>query len=172
MENIEDWAVKLAEAAAPDEVGLAPYTVEAYLEGGEARAELFEQTDTSIAGGFGPGGVVALLPWILNGIAAAARWIAAFLAADETSNAVSVLSGVKELLAGDKREAAEEQLQNLPSTDSYQALKHIIETFRAELIKAGIPQDQADLITFRALIALLENPQETAVVVEQLQVRS
>ncbi|MGF1566658.1 MAG: hypothetical protein ACFCVD_01045 [Nodosilinea sp.] len=168
MSQLFDWSVSLAESAVPYEIDLAPDILEAYLEGGEAREELFKQTDTSIAGGFGSGTGVALLPFILNGIAAASKWIFTLLSSEKTSNAVSVVKDIKELLIQGKGEEAKKEVQQLSDTNPYDALKQIIDTLGFELRKSGIPDNEADLITFRVLVNLLENPEGTTVFIKHL----
>jgi hypothetical protein len=166
MDELNQWATDLAAAADPSEIDLAPDLVEAYLEGGEARAELFKQTDTSIAGGFGPGSVIALLPWILNGIAAAAKSILMILSSGETSNIVGL---IKDLMDIGKEVSPQKTLEAAPQTDPYLALKRVIDTIGAELRTAGLEANEADLITFRVLNALLEDPQGTATFIEHLE---
>jgi hypothetical protein len=172
LSQLNEWATELAESAVPYEVDLAPDIVDAYLKGGESREELFQQTDTSIAGGWGPGGAVALLPWILNGVAVAAKWILSLLSSDGTSNAVGVVKDIKELLNQDKNSEARNKIQELPQTEPYEALKQVIDIMRAELKTAGLSDDEADLIAFRVLIALLDNSQGTATFIAQLEAAS
>jgi hypothetical protein len=165
MDVLNRWATTLAAAADPSEVDLAPDIVAAYLAGGEAKAELFQQADTSIAGGFGPGSAIALLPWILNGIAAAAKGILSLLTSPETGN---ILGMVKDMLDIRKELAPAEKLAQLPPTEPYIALKRVIDTVGDELRAAGLEAQAADLITFRVLNALLEDPQGTATFIEHL----
>ncbi|WP_017302237.1 hypothetical protein [Nodosilinea nodulosa] len=164
MEQLNNWAINLAAAADPSETDLAPDIVAAYLEGGESRAELFIQTDTSIAGGYGPGSAIALLPWVLRGITTAAKWVLTLISDDETGNAVGV---VKDLLDIRKEVTPKEKLEKLPETAPYTALKRVIDTVGTELRTAGIEANEADLITFRVLNSLLEDPQGTAKFIEQ-----
>ncbi len=164
MDHLSNWAANLATAADPSEVDLAPDILAAYLEGGESRAELFRQTDTSIAGGFGPGSAIAILPLVFRGIAAAAKWVLTLISADETGNAVSV---VKDLLDIGKDVTPQETLEKLPATTPYIALKRVIDTVGTELRTAGIEANEADLITFRVINALLEDPQGTATFIDQ-----
>jgi hypothetical protein len=35
LESTNEWAIKIAEIAAPDEIDLAPFVVEAFIEGGK-----------------------------------------------------------------------------------------------------------------------------------------
>jgi hypothetical protein len=165
MDPLNNWAINLAAAADPSETDLAPDILAAYLEGGDSRTELFKQTDTSIAGGFGPGSAIALLPLVLRGIAAAGKWVLTLISADATGNIVSV---VKDLLDIGKDVTPKEKLEQLPDTNPYTALKRVIDTVGTELRTAGIEANEADLITFRVLDSLLEDSQGTATFIDQL----
>ncbi|MEA5453053.1 hypothetical protein VB780_31065 [Leptolyngbya sp. CCNP1308] len=164
MDQLNDWATNLAMAADPSEADLALDIVDAYIEGGASREELFTRTDTSIAGGFGPGSAIALLPLVLRGITAAGKWILTLVSADATGNVVGV---VKDLLDIGKDVTPKEKLDQLPDTSPYTALKRVIDTVGLELRTAGIEANEADLITFRVLNSLLEDPQGTATFIEQ-----
>ena len=165
MDQLNNWAINLAAATDPAETDLAPDILAAYLDGGESKAELFKQTDTSIAGGYGLGSGIALLPLVLRGIAAATKWVLTLISADETGNAVSV---VKDLLDIGKDVTPKEKLEQLPETTPYTALKRVIDSVGTELRTAGVEANEADLITFRVLNSLLEDPQGTATFINQL----
>ena len=75
MDINDTWAMKIAEEVAPDEVDLAPFVVQAFINGGRERDDLFQEAQGGTLGAFGAGDVAALLPWILQGIAAAATAI-------------------------------------------------------------------------------------------------
>lgn len=166
MDILSNWATNLAIAADPSEVDLAPDIVSAYVAGGEIRAELFQQAEASIAGGFGPGTVIALLPWVLQGIAATANTILGILASSEIGN---ILGMLKDLLDIKKDLNSEKRLEQLPSTSPYAALKQVIDTMDSELRKAGLPAQEADLITFRVVNVLLGDLEGTATFLKHLE---
>jgi hypothetical protein len=171
---VTQWATKLAQATAPDEIFLAPAIASAYLEGGEKRAVLFKQEDTNLAGAFGPGTVAALLPWILRGIVTASTWFSELLTSDEFGKALTVVKDTVELSEkfkpeDDKATSPQAAIEALPDVAPYTSLKRIMDVMGAELRSAGIPEDQADLITFRVLNSLLEEPQSANQFVQQLQ---
>jgi hypothetical protein len=68
MDIVDIWAVKIAEAAAPDEVVLASVTVQAYIAGGAERADLFRQNQRGTPGGFDFGPFQVVLPYLLQGL--------------------------------------------------------------------------------------------------------
>ncbi|WP_143664982.1 hypothetical protein [Streptomyces sp. TLI_55] len=79
--------MQLARWAAPDETVLAAQITRAYATGGRARRELF-RTSGHAPGGFG-GGIVTLLPELLDALAYAADAVKAALASQEFANTVS-----------------------------------------------------------------------------------
>lgn len=166
MPSVSDWSIKLAAAAAPDEVDLAPAIADAYLSGGASRAELFKQSGASVAGAFGPGTAIAVLPWILRGLAQAATWLSSLLASTELGNITSFVKNAVDL---GKALQPQEPAEDTPETAPYRSLKQVLDVFGAELRSAGIPPDQADLITFRTLNALLEEPQSAAAFIKELE---
>jgi len=87
VEDLDRWGLQIARWAAPDETVLAAQITRAYAAGGSARRELF-RTGRLAPGGFG-GGVVTLLPELLDALAYAAEAVKAALASQEFANAVS-----------------------------------------------------------------------------------
>ena len=169
MDLVNHWATKLAESTAPDEIDLAPDIAEAYIEGGEARAELFKQTDTSVAGGFGSTSGIAILPWIFRGLWAGASALLKFLTSDNTNNAVASLQGILDIHKQLKAPAeAKKQIQSMPNQAPYSHLKQFIETMRTELREAGLESDQADAITLRVVDTLLSDSQGAIQFIQQI----
>jgi hypothetical protein len=167
LKSLNDWAIRLAEVAAPDEVDLAPFIVEAFVEGGERRAKLFEQSGGGVAGGIGAGGSAAILAWILQGIVVSAKWLCSILTSEGTSNFLAV---IKELLGIVKEGNPKQKLTSIPD-DPYEPLKRTIEIMATELRAHGLPEDQADAITLRVIYSLLEEPANAALFVRQLESR-
>ena len=163
IEVIEQWTVRLAEVAVPDEVDLAPAIADAYIQGGPAREALYAPSD-DISGAFGPIDMVLIMPRVLKGIYTAGRWILPLLASKELGN---VLSAVKDAIA--LKSATQKRTsptlppstpaKTLPTTPPYDALKKTIDIINHELKGAGLSNDHADLITFRIIDALLADPQ-------------
>ena len=79
MDILTTWSLKLAEEVAPDEIDLAPIMAQAFVNGGKAREELFQQAATGALGGFGLGEVAAIFPVVLKSLAGAAPVLSAML---------------------------------------------------------------------------------------------
>ena len=164
MTIVDQWAVKLAEAAVPDEIDLAPAVAEAYQQGGESRQSLYIKANSrSVAGAFGASEMLLVLPWIFKGIALAAQRLLSLLGSDELGNTISV---VKEAIA--LRASLEKTAQAFPavvpvsSTPAAPELKLIIDVMGREMRAAGLTNNQADLISFRVVDALLEDRESGA----------
>lgn len=154
MDIISTWSTKIAEEVAPDEVDLAPLIAQAFIQGGEERKELFRQAKGGELGAFGPGDIAALFPWILQGIAVTASVLYSVL----TSGVLEkLLSAVKDLLSIHDRLKRIQKFESLPD-NPYAPLKRIVASLSKELQSTPIPQDQRDLITYRVLRVLFEEP--------------
>ncbi len=156
MTVVDQWALRLAEAAVPDEIDLAPDLAHAYIQGGKTRQALYETADGSVAGAFGVGEALLVLPWVFKGITAAGKWLLSLLTSDDLNNAISV---VKDAITLRKATQPKAQPIALPGAQSYPALRQTIDILSRELREAGLPDDQADVITLRVVYALLEEPQ-------------
>jgi mannitol-specific phosphotransferase system IIBC component len=154
MDIISTWSTKIVEEVAPDEVDLAPLMVQAFIQGGEERKELFRQAKGGEVGAFGPGDITALFPYVLQGIAVAAPVLYSVL----TSGVLEkILSAVKDLLSIHDSLARKKQSESFPD-NPYAPLKRMVTAFSKKLQSTPIPQDQRDLITYRVLRVLLEEP--------------
>lgn len=168
MESNNEWAILIAEIAAPDEIDLAPFVVEAFIEGGKSRAKLLHSSGDSVAGGIGIGGGEAILAWILQGIAQSKEWLFLIFTSKATSNFLGV---IKELLGLAKPSNPQKKLTSMPD-DPYKPLKLIIETISTELKTRGVSDDRADAITLGVVYALLERPDSAELFVKQLESKS
>lgn len=157
-------ALKIAEEAAPDEIDLAPIMVQAFIQGGQEKEELFKREQGSLTGGFGPGGLIAIFPWILKTLAKNGPLIYKILTTD-----VADLAGLlNDLLDLPDKLNRQQKMDALPA-DPYQPLKTVIDTVSKELTEAGLSQDESDLITFRVVRALLDTPQESTVFIKAIE---
>ncbi|NJL50141.1 MAG: hypothetical protein HC929_25560 [Leptolyngbyaceae cyanobacterium SM2_5_2] len=136
---------------------------QAFIQGGLSRQEMFKQEQGSLTGGFGPGGVMALFPWILRALAQHGPLICQIL----TTDVADLVGLVNDLLDLSGKLEREETIKALPA-DPYQPLKLVMTTLSQELVSSGLPQNQADLVTFRVVRALLDNPQDSKVFVETI----
>jgi hypothetical protein len=153
-EMINTWAIKISEAAVPDEAELAPIMVQAYLNGGKDRQGLFRQAQGDIVGGFGAGDLQAVFPWILQGITFAAPLINAALT---SGNVGKYLSAIKDVLEIGDHLSRKKKVESLPDAP-YLDLKKVVAVLPKELAKAKIPQEQCELITYHVIRELLKDP--------------
>jgi hypothetical protein len=161
---VDAVALKIAEEATPDEIDLAPTMVQAFIQGGKEKAELFKREQGSVVGGFGPGGLIALFPWILKALAQNGPFIYQLLTTD-VSDLVSLLNSTLDLR---DKISDSQKIKSLPD-NPYQPLKVVMQTVSAELKVSGLPEDQCDLITYRVIRALLENPEDSTVFIKTLE---
>lgn len=164
MDIITTWSTKIAEEAVPGEVDLAPLMAQAFVSGGEEREELFRQANGGTLGAFGPGDIAAVFPAILQGIAVTAPILYSVL----TSGAVErFLSVVKNMLSIRDSLKRKNQSETLPD-DPYAPLKRVVVAISKELKSTNISQDQRDLITYRILRVLLNEPHSAAKFVQKI----
>ncbi|MEI7557262.1 hypothetical protein [Candidatus Chlorohelix sp.] len=155
MNLIENWAVKIAAEITPNEIDLAPDMTAAYLAGGESRDQLYMQSKGGGLGGFGSGEVQVIFPIILSCITAASSAIVAILCAPQVGTILAVIKSVLEIkdIAGRQKKVSEE----LPE-HAYGSLKQTLDAFSTGLKSVGYTQDQCDILTYRFMATLLEDP--------------
>lgn len=163
-ETVTAIALKIAEAAAPDEIDLAPLMVQAFIQDGPEKEELFKREQGSLAGGFGPGGFMAIFPWILKGLGQHGPLIYKIL----TTDVADLLGLLNDLLDIPDKLNRQQKIEALPA-DPYQPLKTVIDTVSQELVEAGLSQDESDLITFRVMRALLDTPQDSRIFIKAIE---
>ena len=161
---VNEWAEKIAAEATPDEIDLAPTMAEAFISGGKDREELFQQPEEGVLGAFGPSEGMAVFPWILHAIGVAAPLLYEILSADMVNKIISM---VKDILAIRNMLKRKQEVDTLPD-DPYAPLKKVVAVISGQLRKAGISQDQSDLITGRVLMALLKEPSEATLFIEKI----
>jgi hypothetical protein len=163
---IDIWSTKLAEVATPNELDLAPLMTEAFIRGGKERESLFTQRKDSVLGGFGVTEVAIVFPYILQGIANTAQLITMIL------SPVSAIKNLKEILTEmrDKQEMASlnsQKMEVLPE-ELYTGLRIVLQTFTDEISKSGLPREKCELITYHALLKLLEEPSSSTLFVNEI----
>ena len=167
MDLISSWAARIAEEAAPDEIDLAPAMAQAFIQGGKEREQLFLSAAGGVPGAFGPGEGMALFPWLLKGISDAWPYLHLVLAS-ATPLIATFVETINNLLEIHGRLAPKDKAEGLPD-DPYAPLKGVIKTLSTEIRSSGISQDQSDLITFRVLRALLEDPESALTFVQKVK---
>ena len=160
---IENIAFKIANEAVPDEIDLASEMTYAFIEGGEAKKELFQNTEGSVTGAFGTGEIFVVFPWILEALSSNAPIIWTLL----NSNIIELPSAIKEWIEIYKTLNSREK-KDLLTDDPYKPLKIVVTTVSAELQSTGLPQEQCDLITYKVIRALLDCPSDSAIFIQKL----
>jgi hypothetical protein len=151
-EDVARWAERLARASVPEEVDLAPAMAEAFVRGGADRADLFRQAG-AVPGGFSPGDLLAVFPYILSAAGVAGHTLWALVGGD-ASNASTLIRNLDELWnrSRDRRRAK--------ATDhdtTYADLSEAIATIETQLVQSGIEPERSELLTFRVVRALIED---------------
>jgi len=160
---IENIAFKIANEAVPDEIDLASEMTNAFIEGGEAKKELFQNTEGSVTGAFGTAEIFVVFPWILKALSSSASLIGTLL----NLPILEFLTAIKECI--EIYETLNNQgKKNLLSDDSYKPLKIVVTTVSAELQSTGLPQEKCDLITYKVIRALLDCPSDSAIFIQKL----
>ncbi len=154
MDINEIWTTRIAEEVAPDEVDLAPLMARAFINGGQERGDLFQKAKGDALGAFGAGDVYVLIPWILQSIAGASAVIYSLLSSGVIEKFLSL---IKDLISIHDGLTPKKQSESLPD-NPYAPLKHVASTISKELEAAGVQEDRRDLITWRVLRILLEDP--------------
>jgi hypothetical protein len=165
MDMIDIWSVKVAEAVAPDEIDLAPLMTQAYMTGGKKRQDLFRQADSGGLGGFGPGQIQAIYPWILRAIVTTGTLLYTLLTSEATGK---LLSAVETLLNIEDALERRQKAKELPD-NPYVTLKQVLENFSAGLEATGLTQDQRDLLTYKFLKTLLDDPTGGLQYIQEIQ---
>lgn len=164
MDIVTELSIKIAEAAVPDEVDLAPIMTDAFVQGGKQKKDLFiKQGDTEL-GAFGPVGGIVLFPWILQGIATAAPFILQVLRVEQLEKYLSIISSFLGVCEKLKRKESTNQLPDHLSTP----LNKVLDTFSSELKASGLPEEQCERVVSNVLLTLLKDPSGSFVFVEKV----
>jgi hypothetical protein len=138
-----------ADCQQPDEVDLAPTMAYAFITGGREREAVLRRSG-GVPGAFGPEIAIAVFPAILYAIESVGPHLLGFLStvvahAQEVSyfaTALNVLVNVSDRFERSKK------ADSLPD-DPCAPLKKVSTELAEELSKAGVPEEQADLIIYR-----------------------
>jgi hypothetical protein len=175
------WALRLAEAVAPDEIDLAPAMVDAFVAGGRARRQLFPQSGP-LQGGVIAGDVQLVVPTVLVALQAAGPWLLEALASPAVSNITGAIKnglGIIELREKAARHAADARSQTVPGdptavphAEADVLLSRIVQSMKREFEAMGMDRDQRDALVLRTLSVLFEDPTSAAAFVQALTRRT
>lgn len=158
MESVNYWAVKIAEATVPDEVDLAPLIAQAYINGGQEKEALFQQSKGGVLGAFDPASTgVSIIQWVFHTISQAEPVLFHILGAASVQVALYIHD----------RLSHKHELESL-TDDTYIQLKIFADSVTNKLQPLGLPAEQCELIAYRTLQVLLENPPSAKVFIKNL----
>ena len=173
MSILEDWAIRLATEVAPDEVDLAATFVDAFVQGGAAREDLFRPARA--AGGFDASMLSALLPHVFGAISVSGTVLLGSLRSPLTADFLAcVKNGLSLVETAKKGQEAAKKGQPLsarsviPGTDVYAPLRQLLDSMPRRLEAAGVSAEQAELTTFRVLKMMFDEPDGASSFVQNL----
>ncbi|SDT82227.1 hypothetical protein SAMN05216371_7039 [Streptomyces sp. TLI_053] len=159
------WGTRVAVIAAPDERDLAPSITLAYAAGGRARRDLYRRAGHT-PGGIG-GGLVTVLPQLLDALAYAAREVGDVLGSAQFGNLVSATA----LLVSLRRRSDRSDTGAPPGPDPgahpgsgggagepTETALHAAARLGARLRSRGVPPPDADRLACELLAGLLNSP--------------
>lgn len=166
---LNKWAKMIAVEVAPEYEPLAPMMMTAYLRGGKERKQLFESA--SIAGGFLPDGGLSFLPYAflaLSGIAAPLMQLCSSLGLGTINDLLNCWKSLLEVIDVQKKLNEKPEVAN-KGNDTLAALRRVMDEVQKSLKKQGLTKEQADLVSYRVMKALLQEPNEGAQFIQAFQ---
>ena len=170
MDSVPNLAVEIARQVAPDEIFEAPLIAENFVKGGKSRKELLQQTRAGELGGFGIG-EAAILPWIFHAMAAAAPFLAGFLASRTLDNSSIIIREIHSALnarkstpqnQGQSSQQQEQQgaLSSSPQNQLYavpKQLQQCVGMMTKALQKAGLSPEESERVAYKVIPVLWED---------------
>lgn len=179
MDNVSEWSTRIAEQVVPAEADLAPLMAYAYIGGGEDREDLFRRERDAVHGAFGPELVVGVFPWLLAAIQHVGpeltQVLEASISASDVANVASNTTGAGYYVVGAigtilnirGRKEREEKKQELLGDGRIKEVHDRLTEVVGQT--PGLDRDQADLLTYRLLKTMLEDPPGARRFTEELQ---
>ncbi|MDQ2741686.1 MAG: hypothetical protein M3Z66_05245 [Chloroflexota bacterium] len=182
MRTVEEWAVRLAAEVAPNEVDRAPEWAEAFVAGGEARHDLLARSRGKATRGMLVDPVI--LPFVLQAVSHAGPKLIGMVTLGNIGETLALAYhtlGLKEIVKGTHGESllSTAELASAPGAaaaltgtrssdgqppapppadDRLQLIQSVIETMTKELRATRLSRDECDLMTFRVIKSLLDDP--------------
>jgi len=149
----DEWTKKIAEAAVPEEIDLAPSIARAFFSGEKERKQLFQREKKNVQGAFGVAEATLILPFILQALVYSTTALSTFISSTGLNSFLTALNTTFSFrdLAKSKQEVA-----SLPD-NQFLPLKNVLLTISGELHSMGMSEEESDLISFRVLMKLLED---------------
>lgn len=161
-------SIKIAEAAVPDEIDLAPLMTDAFIKGGKERESLFVKQESAGIGSFGFTEGFLLFPLILKAISVSAHLLPQFISLDEQQIAqMYYIMGIHHFLGIVYKRQTKENVNHLP--ENYEkSFKSFYEAFSSELKSSELPKEQCDMIIVNVLNTLRKDPSVSLEFVERI----
>ncbi len=169
-DSISKWAKRIAAEIEPESEALAPMMMEAYLRGGRDRRQLFE--NKAELGGFLPDGGALLLPFAYMALSYIAKGLLKLYQSGGLSGISNLLSIWKNAFDLIKTRKAREEAHAVTETEARRSLRHTLDEVQRALREQGLSTDQCELICYRVMMVLLDEPIEGAQLVRTFQSES
>lgn len=168
-EMLSKWARRIAVEVDPEREALAPMMMEVYLRGGRERRQLFESAST--VGGILPDGGASLLPYAFLALSWVATGLMQMCSAGGLSALSDLLSCWKNLLelVKTRKRLKEEAGAPKGQDDALVGLRRVLEEVQRVLEKQGLPTEQCELVSYRVMKVLLQEPDEAVQFVRGFQ---
>ena len=164
MKIIDEWTLTITQAAVPEEIDLAPSISRAFFSGGEKRKQLFQERKNNVQGAFGVTEIPLILPLILQALVSTATLLKNLLSSTWLNNFLTALNTILSFQDVSKRKQTVTELPDNP----FLPLKSILLTISSELQSMGLSEQESDLITFRVLKKLLEDPASASQFIQKI----
>lgn len=162
MDEVEVWAERIAREVAEDEVDLAPFMARAFVDGGREREELFRGDSAAVHGSFGAEAMIMIFPAVLLAIKHVGPDLAGYLeyVALGTETGFHTIGAIGAIMTLRGRKEREERKKELLENSK---LHEMHDRLAVEVSKVpNLDKDKADLMTYRILKVMLEDPEGAA----------
>jgi hypothetical protein len=166
--ELEAWAKRIAQDVDPDNEDLAPMMLDAYLQGGAKRKQLFARD--VMAGSFLAEGMEPLLAFAFMALGFIGKELMQLQSSGGLSAINNLLIGWKTWLEILKTRPSLTEKAKSPEgkNDTLASLYSISQKVEKTLVKGGLSIEQAEVLTYRVIKSLLEDPDKGAKIITQL----
>ncbi|MFO1434065.1 MAG: hypothetical protein U1F76_28920 [Candidatus Competibacteraceae bacterium] len=156
--NLVAWAKRIALEIDPDNEALVPMMLDAYLQGGAKRKQLFESD--AMVGSFAAEGIVSLLGFAFMALSFIGNELMALQASGGLGAINNLLSGWKTWLEVLKTQQSFKEKTQSPveKSDELASLYRVSQKVEKALRKRGLSMEQSESLTHIVIKALLEEP--------------
>lgn len=156
--NLVAWAKRIALEIDPDNEALAPMMLDAYLQGGAKRKQLFE--NDAMVGSFAAEGIASLLGFAFMALSFIGNELTALQASGGLDAINNLLGGWKTWLEILKNKQSLKEKAESPAekSDELNTLYRVSQKVERALRKRGLSMEQSELLTYQVIKSLLEEP--------------